>query len=279
VELALGHVTSRSFAPFNECFNPCFRGTCPRTVLRPCFRLPILSFNPCFRGTCPRTSIASRLSVRDAWFQSLFSWNLPSDRTQPPRSSRYLLVSILVFVELALGPNGVVPLPRYVMGFNPCFRGTCPRTLCHVCYADSVPVFQSLFSWNLPSDINCQSVAVEIARVSILVFVELALGQAREAPALNPCTKFQSLFSWNLPSDANTKILRQGEILFQSLFSWNLPSDLWDRIFIVLLQGSFNPCFRGTCPRTISEEKYETKWKFQSLFSWNLPSDEGMSLE
>ena len=61
-------------------------------------------------------------------------------------------VSILVFVELALGPNFEIPLEHYIcvsilvfvelalghlpeqalqlddVGFNPCFRGTCPRT-------------------------------------------------------------------------------------------------------------------------------------------------------
>ncbi len=36
-------------------------------------------------------------------FQSLFSWNLPSDGMENPYRDTDTLVSILVFVELALG--------------------------------------------------------------------------------------------------------------------------------------------------------------------------------
>ncbi len=37
--------------------------------------------------------------------------------------------------------------------------------------------FQSLFSWNSPSDIGPAIKVLEMLKVSILVFVELALGQ------------------------------------------------------------------------------------------------------
>ena len=73
----------------------------------------------------------SRISLcLGSWaFQSLFSWNSPSDDE----------------VEL---------VKLHVDGFNPCFRGTRPRTA-------------------LAANIGT------ITRVSILVFVELALGQPR----------------------------------------------------------------------------------------------------
>ena len=85
-------------------------------------------------------------------FQSLFLWNLPSDLPDQDICQGLRIVSILVFVELALGHAAVgVPSVEDIC-FNPCFCGTCPRTRI----------------WNL-QDI--------IRNVSILVFVELALGQ------------------------------------------------------------------------------------------------------
>ncbi len=61
--------------------------------------------------------------------------------------------------------------------------------------------FQSLFSWNLPSD--------SMREMTTPVKVE-----------------FQSLFSWNLPSDSiGGRSVGETPEKFQSLFSWNLPSD------------------------------------------------------
>ena len=62
------------------------------------------------------------------------------------------IVSILVFVELALGPKCRNVDSLTIRGFNPCFCGTCPRT------------------------ILMQYVESQMEKVSILVFVELALG-------------------------------------------------------------------------------------------------------
>ena len=42
-------------------------------------------------------------------------------------------------------------------------------------------MFQSLFSWNLPSDLNTRAEWYWHLRVSILVFLELALGHCRDA--------------------------------------------------------------------------------------------------
>jgi len=62
--------------------------------------------------------------------------------------------------------------------------------------------FQSLFSWNLPSDDGrAAGDSREGKRVSILVFVELALGLEVRAVIIQ-LSVFQSLFSWNLPSDS-----------------------------------------------------------------------------
>ena len=64
------------------------------------------------------------------------------------------------------------------ISFNPCFRGSRPRTAaCEVC-GDIYNEFQSLFSWKSPSDTLIASAdASKGAGVSILVFVEVALGQ------------------------------------------------------------------------------------------------------
>ena len=92
--------------------------------------LPIFSFNPCFRGTRSRTAGAIVSSI-------------PEVRC----------VSILVFVELALGLHGRVEAFR---------TARC--------------MFQSLFSWNSLSDDVPKRVKRDAGNVSILVFVELALG-------------------------------------------------------------------------------------------------------
>ncbi len=129
VELALGHRSPPCLFLLLQCFNPCFRGTCPRTPgrvggCRPMLPVSILvfvelalgqmqqgtsckksySFNPCFRGTCPRTARRFREARGEGRrFQSLFSWNLPSDYEIRYHTGGRNLVSILVFVELALG--------------------------------------------------------------------------------------------------------------------------------------------------------------------------------
>ena len=114
-----------------------------------------VGFNPCFLGTCPRTFRAVYNRSLDIWFQSLFSWNLPSDYRchRSHTTTRSHLVSILVFLELALGPNCLGVVVESLCGFNPCFLGTCPRTF-------TLYTLEYLF------------------RVSILVFLELALGRS-----------------------------------------------------------------------------------------------------
>ena len=69
-----------------------------------------------------------------------------------PIPQPFVSVSILVFVELALGPYFYYILYEQVFGF------------------------QSLFLWNLPSDTEVEVMQELPSAVSILVFVELALG-------------------------------------------------------------------------------------------------------
>ncbi len=159
------------------------------------------------------------------------------------------LVSILVFVELALGLFLLSKSERYFYEFQSLFSWNLPSDDKRERDSSSPPKFQSLFSWNLPSDLKAFQMCPGICWVSILVFVELALGlpvkccQTGIRIRFNPCFRgtcprtldgfaltladvlFQSLFSWNLPSDGSEFWKQMGALEFQSLFSWNLPSD------------------------------------------------------
>ncbi len=134
--------------------------------------------------------------------------------------------------------------------------------------------FQSLFSWNLPSDISPGKQIWIASLVSILVFVELALGRLGTGPEDNVFLSFNPCFRGTCPRTSYRPIPYLLTSMFQSLFSWNLPSDSIGRSKPTWKNSSFNPCFRGTCPRTVgSIASHDTEVMFQSLFSWNLPSD------
>ena len=96
-------VVLKLFNLFTRCFNPCFRGSRPRTISLTSSEPSIRSFNPCFRGSRPRTLICHATGVRHG-------------------------VSILVFVEVALGPLDGAFTELTMACFNPCFRGSRPRT-------------------------------------------------------------------------------------------------------------------------------------------------------
>jgi hypothetical protein len=87
-------------------------------------------------------------------FQSLFSWNSPSDYTAHlnQRGIVHLYVSILVFVELALGQVLVKCNVRRnlvsILVFVELALGLVATVFC----AAWDFLFQSLFSWNSPSD-------------------------------------------------------------------------------------------------------------------------------
>ena len=89
-----------------------------------------------------------------------------------------------------------------------------------------------------------------IKYVSILVFVELALGRGREKRSLG-MQGFQSLFSWNSLSDFGIDRIGRTTEMFQSLFSWNSLSDD-EELSVIMPKESFNPCFRGTRSRTLA---------------------------
>ena len=85
--------------------------------------------------------------------------------------------------------------------------------------------FQSLFSWKSPSDWGTIRPYFRSHLVSILVFVEVALGPRTVATIKEAIASFQSLFSWKSPSDCACGIKGKDEMKFQSLFSWKSPSD------------------------------------------------------
>ena len=85
-------------------------------------------------------------------------------------------VSILVFVELALGPNTVRLKVSAGSGFNPCFRGTRPRTLSDRQSNLSHCIVSILVFVELALGRHVRSHCPHVRLVSILVFVELALG-------------------------------------------------------------------------------------------------------
>ena len=206
-------------------------------------------FQSLFSWNSPSDEKARELAMKIIEFQSLFSWNSPSDHRESHDLWHFHHVSILVFVELALGPFtisncfphfgvSILVFVELALGhyradrlwtvnhrFNPCFRGTRPRTANLVkgqkadlsfnpCFRGTRPrtkkmegsfglvrMFQSLFSWNSPSDRSGHRRHRHDQAVSILVFVELALGLQHDGRLLMADFSFQSLFSWNSPSD------------------------------------------------------------------------------
>ena len=200
VEVALGRPRyHRCRKPCTRSFNPCFRGSRPRTLSgAPIFPhrlvVSILVFVEVALGLEYEKSEEANLL-----FQSLFSWKSPSDAGQgtctglpirvsilvfvevalglPGGSQRlsYRLVSILVFVEVALGRKDRVMVGKNPTGFNPCFRGSRPRTSKYLEYLCTSVSFNPCFRGSRPrtsydSRRGCNS------HVSILVFVEVALG-------------------------------------------------------------------------------------------------------
>ena len=152
------------------------------------------------------------------------------------------LVSILVFLELALGL--IFRLSQRVM-------------------VVSILVFLELaLGWPILNPMACIA-------VSILVFLELALGHQWN---VSDAHKFQSLFSWNLPSD-ETRMLTRYQYLVSILVFLELALGRLRILLLMWQHKCFNPCFLGTCPRTVMNLGNTPGARFQSLFSWNLPSD------
>ena len=137
-----------------------------------------------------------------------------------------LKVSILVFVELALG--------RWYLDYD----------------LKLYSQFQSLFLWNSLSDVEDKKDLLCRPAVSILVFVELALGLtaiiARAAAIM-----FQSLFLWNSLSD-DLDALPIGPGLSVSILVFvELALGRGNGLSSNLTTPCFNPCFCGTRSRTL----------------------------
>ncbi len=110
------------------CFNPCFCGTGARTLRYRQHGADGFGFNPCFCGTGARTRRCTDRPRLQAEFQSLFLWNWRSNHGIPVAGLVFQVVSILVFVELALEPMKIILCRDCGTCFNPCFCGTGART-------------------------------------------------------------------------------------------------------------------------------------------------------
>ena len=110
-------------------------------------------------------------------------------------------------------------------------------------------MFQSLFLWNLPSDIFHSNCLMELLLVSILVFVELALGRSYTFRLYGLCMVsilvFVELALGPAAGHPGICTIQVSILVFVELALGLVM------IFISFyLQCSFNPCFCGTCPRT-----------------------------
>ena len=114
----------------------------------------------------------------------MFLWNSPSKSGQASGQNFASIVSILVFVELALEEYRLIALERqrrvsilvfvelaleeahgapvryHHEGFNPCFCGTRPRSAAIMSVRELSTAFQSLFLWNSPSKLDIPRPAV-----------------------------------------------------------------------------------------------------------------------
>ena len=185
-----------------------------------------MGFNPCFRGCRSGTADRRTVGIRFRRFQSLFSWmslwnlvfaaltEFHCTRFQslfswmslwndgPPRlPSRKKLVSILVFVDVALELGIGMVLDTQRESFNPCFRG---------CRSGTTPVssrkIRLLIGFN-PCFRGCRSGTT-----------------SHTHPHIVP-PRFQSLFSWMSLWNVGDFGARRWRFEFQSLFSW---MSLWN---------------------------------------------------
>ncbi len=136
-------------------FNPCFCGTGARTSDNEKDLLWQISFNPCFCGTGARTLLPFPHFFHLILVSILVFVELALEHHRREGRLHDASVSILVFVELALEPWEKAASLNDAYRFNPCFCGTGARTRS---LGRSKPIR------NL---------------VSILVFVELALERRR----------------------------------------------------------------------------------------------------
>ena len=136
------------------CFNPCFDGCRPATIVcYVCYMMMRLSFNPCFDGCRPATNVQPLISTGLLEFQSLFWWMPPCDLSEEPTEVMFLSRFQSLFwwmppCDYELCITWVV----VYSSFNPCFDGCRPATWC-VQHPDMHSMkFQSLFWWMPPCD-------------------------------------------------------------------------------------------------------------------------------
>ena len=153
----------------------------------------------------------------------MFSWNLLLMYHLSCRERIVYLVSILVFVELALDGSHLCP------------------SRCR-CSLVSILVFVEL-----ALDEHTGYLLACRCCVSILVFVELALDVWGYGGLGSSYTGFQSLFSWNLL----LMFLLSGHLIchlrVSILVFVELALDARSEKLVWVRPYRFNPCFRGTC--------------------------------
>jgi len=108
LELALGFNPGDILSTPSGGFNPCFLGTCPRIFRSSLKTASSGSFNPCFLGTCPRMRrcCAYLVAYRKS-FNPCFLGTCPRMTSRRTGGNKSWEVSILVFLELALGCSGL----------------------------------------------------------------------------------------------------------------------------------------------------------------------------
>ena len=200
-----------------------------------------MGFNPCFCGTRARTGSGPRI------------------RTPGP-------VSILVFVELAPGPDG--NWGKFIDGsrFNPCFCGTRARTTTTLVDLQRLTLFQSLFLWNSRPD-NTKAISKE----EFKAFQSLFLWNSRpdaapQAASAAPLAGFNPCFCGTRARTSVPDTSSVTTVGFQSLFLWNSRPDLCTP-FQPGMYPCFNPCFCGTRARTLAtSEPANTGLSFNPCF-------------
>ena len=110
------------------------------------------SFNPCFRGSRPRTHYYQSVHNSIHNVSILVFVEVALGHRLETNLSSHHYVSILVFVEVALGRCILAANLLDRSCFNPCFRGSRPRTRILRARIPEILKFQSLFSWKSPSD-------------------------------------------------------------------------------------------------------------------------------
>ncbi len=187
-------------------------------------------------------------------FQSLFSWILLSEEFFAFLNYDSCLVSILVFLDLALRVQLRAISIIWLTCFNPCFLGSCSPSLGNILIDELKNLFQSLFSWILLSECTIEDLDHrQILFQSLFSWILLSEEDLRKA--ISFLNRFQSLFSWILLSESKRPKLPDEYNWFQSLFSWILLSEQAGSRSPQEFLWGFNPCFLGSCSPSVPNEK------------------------